>query len=526
MTNSKIFTQPIIEMDLKLYVHSYSKNVSITIIPAEVCKIDRSMMYIEANSFKHPVIINNNHFTIPLKIKQLMKKNETPRIRLLPLKPEQGYFYFLGNFIINSAKKGKCYCLTIDRKIREILCLKERDIIEVEVNNNIFYTRVWWRTNRKSMLAFFPGRAFEMLGLKPSTPYQIKIKKSKKIIVSNEHLYSTNKLNLEFDKFLKNKIFNLFEFLKNSYATTEEGKFRKFIIDKINDEYVLVCYVSGGPISKKIKIKPTFKVNSEFFRVMGLIQAECSKSIKKTFCFTNETPENIEYIINWFEKYLSFPRELWLYELSVDSRIKNSDELKNTWASFLKISPNVIKTYSKKFNTKEPHKTGIMNLRSYGRTLKEVIMRLLECTKKYVSKNEEPAGYFLSGVLAGDGYVINTKEGSLNYVGISFDPNKNELGLYISCLKTLGIPNEDIKIYVNEHEKAKDFIKIASKYGIEIKVHKKGKSTKGFGSEINIFKFRSFKKLARFNPFFPNKANVEKFFSSFNKIDKTRVRFS
>ncbi|MEM0077172.1 MAG: hypothetical protein QXY91_06210 [Thermoproteota archaeon] len=40
-------------------------------------------------------------------------------------------------------------------------------------------------------------------------------------------------------------------------------------------------------------------------------------------------------------------------------------------------------------------------------------------------------------------------------------------------LKTLGIPKNDIKIYINEHRKTKKFIKVVSKHGIEIKAYKR-----------------------------------------------------
>jgi len=515
-----------IEIDFNSYKHTYSKNVSMVVFPTSITKIKRAMMYVEANGYRHPVIINNNHFTLPIEFHLILSTLQ--KIKLLPIIPEQRYFYFMGSFVTDTTKRGKGYYLTIDRKIRKILHLKKRDIIEVKVENNIFYAKVWWQTNEKSMLAFFPSRIFEMLCLKSNIPYQIKIKKSREKIVNNAHFYAADKLNLEFNKFLKNGNFNLHEFLENSYANTEGGKSRKFRINKVNDNEISICYTSGGPISREIKIKPTFIVSLEFFRMMGLLQAECSKSTKKNFCFTNETPENIRYVIEWFEKYWNFSRKLWLYELSVDPRIRNREELRNMWANSLKINPHLVKVYPK-ICIGEPNRTGIMNLRSYGRTLKETIMRLLECTRDYVSKNKKFVGYFLSGVLAGDGYIITAKEGSLNYIGISFDPNKvwsrneNELKLYILCLKTLGIPNDDIKIYIGEHKKAKKFIKSASKYGVKIKVHK-GRSI-GFGGEINIFKFRSFQKLAKFDPFFPNELNARKFASSFNKIDRNRIRF-
>jgi hypothetical protein len=47
--------------------------------------------------------------------------------------------------------------------------------------------------------------------------------------------------------------------------------------------------------------------------------------------------------------------------------------------------------------------------------------------------------------------------------------------------------------------------------GMELKLKLLKEKAKDLGGEIKIFKFRSFQKLTRFNPFFPNKLNVEKF---------------
>jgi hypothetical protein len=485
-------------------------------------------MYVEANGYKHPVMVVNNHFTLPIEFKRIFG-NSLEKVVLAPIFSEDGFYYFVGSFIREGRDKKESYGLTIDKKIRNILKLKEKDIIEVQVRNNTFYTRVWWRTGKNSMVSFFPGKIFKMLNLKPHIPYQIKIKKSKKSFVSNDHFYSVDKINLEFEKFVRNKRFNLSEFLRSSYARTEGGKLRKFKIRKVGKNKILVNYLSGGPASKEIEIKSTFRLDSNFFRVMGLLQAECSKSLKKTFCFTNETPENIKYVIEWFEKYLNFSRKSWLYELSIDPRIMHEkDSAKEFWSNSLKIPLNLIKVYPKiSEHTNKPKKLGTMNLRTHGRTLKEIILRLLESVKNHVVKNRIAAGYFLSGVLAGDGYVVTTKKGSLNYIGICFDPNKvwddneNELLLYTKCLEKIGILKADLRIYVNRHYKTNQFVKKVSSYGIKINSHKG--SSLGFGAALVIFKYRNFIKLLELDPFYPNLSNRAKFISGLNKIDKSRV---
>jgi hypothetical protein len=347
------------------------------------------------------------------------------------------------------------------------------------------------------------------------------MKKSNKKIISNYHFYSTDEKTLLFSKYLKNRKFNLHKFLNDSYAQTRGGQIRRFEVKTVKKDEMLVSYLSGGPESKKIKIKSTFLIDENFFRLLGLIQAEGSKSIKKNFCFTNKTSQNVKYVIDWFEKYLKILRNNWKYELTIDPKVKSYENAINFWSKSLNIQPKLLKVYRKKNIAKIPDLTGTMNLRTVNRTLQQITMRLLESVSEYIKENNFAAGNFLSGILAGDGAVYLTKTGYLNHTAISFDPNKiwnnksDELSIYLNCLKTLSIPKEDIRIYITKHQKAKKFISDTAKFNIKVNVHKS--SSIGFGGEVCIFGYENFKKLSVFKPFYPNEINTKKFSSALNK---------
>jgi len=206
-------------------------------------------------------------------------------------------------------------------------------------------------------------------------------------------------------------------------------------------------------------------------------------------------------------------------------KVENIENFAEYWAESLNVDINLIKKYPKSSNgeSKEP----IMHLRTPNRTISEIIQRLLAITKEDVPCNKFAAGHFISGVFAGDGSLAKSKEKSLNYVSLSFDPNKldkseNEFSLYIKCLKKIGIKTEDRRLYLTEHEKCKVFI---DKINEEIPTRIRKSNSLGFGGEILIFKYRSFKILNDFKIFHPNSINRRKFSEAFNRINRDKVRY-
>ncbi|MBI5061153.1 MAG: hypothetical protein HZB67_02465 [Candidatus Aenigmarchaeota archaeon] len=523
-------TKNVFEIDCNIGENIKTKNVCVVQFPVSVCRIKKSLMYTDVLGYKHPVMVHKNHFTLPIEVQEILKGkdllNSMQKIQLKQI-DRNGQYFYMGNFGRNKpCDKKYRYVITIDKKIGNLLNLKEKNIIEIKIDKHgPFYGRVRLQSNKNTMFIFFPKRIFEILNLKINEPYQIEIKKTRKKNVSNDHFYSTEKNKLLFSKFYDGKYFDLYRFLSESYAQSRVGKIRKYKIYPINKNTMSVYYCSTAA-SKKIKIAPKILIDANFFRVFGLIQAEASKSFRKPFCFTCNDPQIIEYVVNWFESYMRYSKKDWTYELAIDPRIKKPSKAIEFWSNSLKIETCFIKTYSKYSNTINPKENGIMNIRG-NRTIKQIVLRLLESIKNYVNQNEFAAGYFLAGVLGGDG-CVNITQNNLNHVTICFDPNKiweedNELLVYINCLKAIDVPTDDLKIYITKHEKTRKFIQKVRKYGIRVRAHKGG--SLGFGGELNIFKYRSLEKLSSFNPFYPNKNNMTKFFDGFNRINKNRVKF-
>lgn len=522
-----------ITIDYNISKHIQSKNVCNVVIPITMGRIKNgTLMYAEMHGFKHPVVITKNHFTLPSKFLSIAKDkrllNITQKIKLKDIGFEE-YQAYVGSFNRNKAKGKTRFLLTINSKIRKRLCLKERAIVEIKINaHGPYYARTWLQRNKgKSMFIFFPAVLMKLLKLDHKILYQIEIKKSLKRSVSNEPFYTGKEKILQFHNFCKNSEFDLHGFLNQTYARTKSNKIRKFKPNLIGNMISVEYLPGGGSLSKRLNLKSSFKVDQNFYKMLGLIHAEASKLVKKPFCFTNKTPQNVKYIIDWFEKHLHFSKEGWIYEVVVTPKTKDFSSVARFWSKSLKIPQKLIKVYTKaSYYTSEPSEIGIMNLRNC-RTLKEIVLRLLETVKKHTEKDRFAAGHFLSGVLAGDGSLGLSKKGSLNYVQLCFDPNKvwtsdNELLLYLNCLKSIGIPKDDLVIGITQNKKADRFIRTVKNYGLRIRTRKS--NALGFGGTLNIFKYRSFRKLAAFRPFYPNQGNMEKFFTGYNKIDQTRVR--
>lgn len=58
--------------------------------------------------------------------------------------------------------------------------------------------------------------------------------------------------------------------------------------------------------------------SNETFLVLGLLQAECSKTQRGCFTFSNNEPRLINYVTKWFEKELNFNKENWRWYIKIN----------------------------------------------------------------------------------------------------------------------------------------------------------------------------------------------------------------
>ena len=320
---------------------------------------------------------------------------------------------------------------------------------------------------------------------------------------------------------------NLKEFIARSFAELRGGNRRFFNIDE-GAGIFKASYYCGTRLSKGFTFQNTIRVDADFYVLMGLLQADAVKSNAKYFCFTSKAPDNIAFVARQLKKYAPSGKLIFEIAMPVGTE-KKADEIKRYWAEQLSLLPENLRAYLKRSNhISDKSDNGVMNLRVDNKAFSQVFLRLLETTKAELLRGSFLAGYFISGVLAGDGFVGKSKKGgSLNYVAICFDaskvlkPSADELSAYIAGLDAMGIKRSDLAIYLNANSRIGEIAEKIRRYGIRVKVH----STRehNFGATLMIFKYRNFLNLAKFNAFLPNAANYYNFKTSLSAIDPRRA---
>lgn len=195
---------------------------------------------------------------------------------------------------------------------------------------------------------------------------------------------------------------------------------------------------------KPIKIKRYIPINKDTLIAFGLFQSEGSKKNSLSFQFTNSNKDLVKFIMNYFEKTWGIDHRLWSCQVTCWKNYKTEDwkeSVKNYWKNELNIKENKIKvikgtSYRLSDNAKE---FGVFSLRLDRKIFWALTMNFLEIIKKLSENDETYAGYYIKGLLAGDGSISIDSNGSIAYVSIAFNPNSNEHEHYMKILKKLDI---------------------------------------------------------------------------------------
>jgi len=209
---------------------------------------------------------------------------------------------------------------------------------------------------------------------------------------------------------------------------------------------------SGRFEPNPIIVKRYIPLNNLTLIAFGLIQAESTKIHEETFFdFSNSSPDLVKFIIDYFSSVWGVPNNKWVcYVTYWKSRlsIKTINKLKNFWSKKLILEPNRISiregpVYRLSENASE---YGVASLRLNNKTFRMIALHFLEnAIKSLVENNQVYAGFYLQGLLSGDGSISLDPSESLAYVSIGFNPRKNELHHYLKLLRCLNIKiNEKI----------------------------------------------------------------------------------
>lgn len=240
------------------------------------------------------------------------------------------------------------------------------------------------------------------------------------------------------------QIVDLCEFAKSIEVLGEKGKFKFPLKFKIRKHLIEFWYETNlGYEPKPIVLQRFIPLNEMTLTSFGLIQTEASKSLNQGyFQFTNTTPELILFVLSYFERFWKVPKIKWKFRvIYYKSRLNENieDIIKDFWSNFLRINKDEITVYKSSKILRDSAENGSMYIVLHNKIFKTMVLEFLEkIVKPLVENNSKISGYYLRGILSGDGY-LNTYKNIVNHIGISFNPNSNEFKHYKKVLTVLNI---------------------------------------------------------------------------------------
>lgn len=442
---------------------------------------DHQWVYLIINKLIHPVTYIKRKVAIPIRLRKLVQDDKNIEILIKPIVTNR--IFFLSSFRPLIRKNNiSSYLLYTHPLIENNVKLK------IFIGNKFLYGtptrgRIW-----------FGKKIFEKLDVEPFRIYQF-ITETTNNRLNNKHLFE-NKVNINFEDCIKeNKI--LISKLLPDFKIKDFGK------------QIEVFYEARCRDSKRLKINKEIQLSEHLLRLFGLFQAEGTKTKTNYVSFVNNDPNLIGYFKKTFNKIFGISNIEWSLEVCSS---KNIEEIRNFWYNLLGI--NRLCVISSLYRNS---KHGTANLKINNNTAREIVQRILKLIKNIVLSNKKHSGYFISGVLAGDGYLCTDKN-RIKRIELYFDPNKieDEFLFYLNCLKSLDIKNHYTKVYYQKNdkfleEKTKKIVKRIRNEFPNITISPK-KNIHGIGGVVFIHRRSDIKKLVNFKLFYPNIKYYNKFY--------------
>lgn len=233
---------------------------------------------------------------------------------------------------------------------------------------------------------------------------------------------------------------------------SQSGKTDFHLHLNVGEDLIEISYKTGpGQFTPSpLKLSRFIPLNASTFQVFGLIQAECTKGVTyPSFEFTNNVPELVLFVLDYFEKIWKISRENWKVYVEYSRKAIDNNEEKRIvdyWAHRLSINRQKIKVRmgSEERLSERAALYGTVSIRLNNRIAQTLIMHFLEKIKGIVESDEKAAGSYVCGLFAGDGIVLEHK-GQFSCFGLSFNPHSSELDHYVKVLRRIGV-------YVDEEE--------------------------------------------------------------------------
>ncbi len=454
-------------------------------------------VYLHLFGYKHPVAVCQNNMTLPAVFRKILRERgllgEFVPLRIT--KVNDGGISFVARIYPHIIKSRPLqHYLTIHPLARRC------KVVKIIVGDS----RYFYGAIQRGRVSVF-SKIVRYLEINTSQPQQIEVYPTEFKTADNRHILESPSAPPTVSE------------------VVEDGFLR---LDKLLSDFSINC--NGGHVSISIKtmaheakqftMNRCVRLDNTFFRIFGLFQAEGTKKRSKQLCITNKDPRLLRYFILNVGKLLGLSASLWRLDIQLSSANQRClKDVKQWWTQALKL-PSSVTIHPYKTENGAVTSNGVATAKVISRTFNELILRMLEFVKQYVTLDKEACGHFLSGVLAGDGYP--QVERSLKCIELYFDPNKigaeAEGELYMKCLKFLDIEPISVRIFCDKNDEGakwrarvstERFKKLTENVALRYKLN-----LRGIGGAIFIRGRENFQKLVPYQPFYPRTCHMRAFY--------------
>ena len=254
--------------------------------------------------------------------------------------------------------------------------------------------------------------------------------------------------------------FDLLDFIPEKVRSGKKSNSYNLIISPKNS-YIKLEYFTNirdnlGERKYSLIIPRKISKNTETYEVLGLLQAEMSKTYSGCVTFANSEFRLINKVINWFDNEIEINPYDWRWYIKVniqeptDEKYKKEIEEKviKHWLKKTKIS--LKSAYPKKVSyIKDTKNTQLKNcdygclvIENKSNLFSQIIKNFVKTmTYNMPNQKKENISYFMRGIIAGEGCVECNKKSKKYRIHISAVKEKERI-IFQNCLSKLRISSK------------------------------------------------------------------------------------
>jgi hypothetical protein len=433
-------------------------------------------IYLQANGWKHPVALCQRSVSIPTILREKIVGNETVQFGIEKIKGKS--IFFLGRIKLHK-KHNSHFDLFVHR------CARSTKVMEIEIDGKKFLGSL--ERDRVTI----GHRVLAKLSLQVGKIYQVSATPTWLGHANNSSLFSVSEPEPLSECICENRIL-----LDRALGHLN--------LRKLDEDAIEVNYSLRNRDSKSVRLPSSVVLTNDLLFLFGLFKADGTKTHCKYFCLSNTNVGLIKFFIDKTSSIFHQVRSAWRVDVIVPSGRMLETNLIDALASYLGIPRTGVSAYSvlSRGSVK-------FNARIEGRTINEVMLVLLKGIQNMALDDPKKCACFLSGILAGDGYLcIEGKR--IKRIELYFDPSKmnDEALLYIKMLRKIGLERFAVRVYyrrndIRQRDKAIRLSVEMLRICTNMKIQQKSKIL-GLGGTIFIHSREDIRKLSPYNLFYPN----------------------